>query len=278
MGDCYFCGLPAGIFRSRHAECATKHERGATKMATLVASAILGGGSLETLKSKLMDTASESYIAEGEITAYLIKGWEAAVEHFLEDGALDADEEKDLISFIARFQLSKDTLNQNGAYTRFAKGSLIRNLIEGKVPNSMKFDQPLPFNFQKSERLIWVFGNVDYLEDRAKTEYRGGSHGVNVRIMKGLYYRVGAYKGEAVSRTERLHVDTGLLGVTTKHIYFSGPKKSLRIRHDAIVSFQPYSNGIAIVRDSATAKPQSFVTGDGWFIHNLLTNVTQIES
>lgn len=255
-----------------------KHAQGATNLATVVTSAILGRGSVETLKAKLADTARESFIAEGEITAYLIKGWEGAVEHFLEDGALDADEEKSLVSFIDRFQLSRDTLNQNGAFSRLVQAGVIRDLLEGKVPNRMKFDQPLPFNFQKSEQLIWVFSSVDYLEDRVKTEYKGGSHGVSVRIMKGLYYRVGAYKGEAVSRTERLHVDTGLFAVTTKHIYFSGPKKSLRVRHDNIVSFRPYSDGIAIVRDTATAKPQIFVTGDGWFIHNLLTNVSQLES
>ena len=247
-------------------------------MATLVTSAILGGGPVEALKSQLVDTARESYIAEGEITAYLIKGWEAAVEHFLDDSALDANEEKNLVSFIDRLKLSRDAVDKNGAFSRVVKAGVIRDLLEGKVPNRMKIDQPLPFNFQKSEQLIWVFSNVDYLEDRSKTEFKGGSHGVSVRIMKGLYYRVGAFKGEAVSRTERLHVDTGLLAVTTKHIYFSGPKKSFRVRHDNIVSFRPYSDGIAIVRDTATAKPQIFITGDGWFIHNLLTNVTQIES
>ena len=277
MGNCYLCGQPAGIFRGKHAECVTKHEQGASKIAALVKSAILGGGTVETLKSKVVDTARESFIAEGEITTYLIEGWEAAVEHFLEDGALDAEEEKNLVSFIDRFQLSRDTLNKNGAFSRVVKAGVIRDLLEGKVPDRVKIDQPLPFNFQKSEQLIWVFSNVDYLEDRAKTEYKGGSHGVSVRIMKGLYYRVGAFKGEAVSRTERLHVDTGLLGVTTKHVYFSGPKKSLRVRHDNIVSFRPYSDGIAIVRDTATAKPQIFVTGDGWFIHNLLANVAQLE-
>ncbi|MEK7231548.1 MAG: hypothetical protein AAB115_05940 [Pseudomonadota bacterium] len=247
-------------------------------MAALVTSAILGGVPVETLKSQLVDTARESYIDEGQITTYLIKGWEVAVEHFLEDSALDADEEKNLVSFMDRLKLSRDALDQNGAFSRVVKAGVIRDLLEGKVPNRIKIAQPLPFNFQKSEQLIWVFSNVDYLEDRAKTKYEGGSHGVSIRIMKGLYYRVGAFKGEAVSRTERLHVDTGLLGVTTKHIYFSGPKKSLRVRHDNIVSLRPYSDGIAIVRDTATAKPQIFVTSDGWFIHNLLTNVAQLGS
>ncbi len=247
-------------------------------MNSLVKAAVLGESSVEALKSRLADTARESYIAESEIPEVLVTGWEAAVEHFLGDGALNVEEETSVVAFIDKFQLSRETLNRKGAFSRVVKAGVIRDLLEGKVPKPMKIDRSLPFNFQKSEQLIWVFNDVDYLEDRTKTEFKGGSQGVSVRIMRGVYYRIGAYKGEAVSRTERLHVDTGLLAVTTKHIYFSGPKKSLRVRHDNIVSLRPFSDGVAIVRDSVTAKPQIFVTADGWFTHNLLANVAQLES
>lgn len=278
MGDCYLCGQPAGIFRSRHAECVTKHEQGLAKMTALVKAAVLGEASADVLKSRLADIARESYVTESAISEVLVNGWEAGVEHFLGDGILNAEEEKSVVGFIDSFQLSREMLNRNGAFSRVVKAGVIRDLLDGKVPNRMKIDRPLPFNFQKTEQLIWVFNDVDYLEDRTKTEYKGGSQGVSVRIMRGVYYRIGAYKGEAVSRTERLHVDTGLLAVTTKHVYFSGPKKSLRVRHNNIVSLRPFSDGIAIVRDSVTAKPQIFVTADGWFTHNLLTNVAQLES
>ena len=99
---------------------------------------------------------------------------------------------------------------------------------------------------------------------------------VSIRIAKGIYYRTGAFKGEKVETNETIHADTGLLGITNKHIYFSGRTKNFRIRHDKIVSFKTFSNGIGLQRDAATAKPQSFVTGDGWFTYNLLTNISQI--
>jgi len=35
----------------------------------------------------------------------------------------------------------------------------------------------------------------------------------------------------------------------------------------------PYSDGIGIHRDAASAKPQIFVTGDGWFTYNLVVNL-----
>src|SRR5690606_10190852 len=116
----------------------------------------------------------------------------------------------------------------------------------------------------------------EYLEDKNKRHYVGGSQGVGVRVMKGVYYRIGSFKGEAINTTERVHVDTGILVLTNKHMYFAGPAKSLRLPYSKIVSFQPFSDGVGIIRDAATAKPQIFVTGDGWFSYNLAANLAQL--
>ena len=71
-------------------------------------------------------------------------------------------------------------------------------------------------------------------------------------------------------------MDTGLMGVTTKHLYFHGPRKRFRVRLDKIVSFEPYSDGLRIMREAQTAKPQMFSVGDGWFVYNLVTNISQL--
>jgi len=123
---------------------------------------------------------------------------------------------------------------------------------------------------------VWVFQRCDYLEDKIHRQYEGGSQGVSIRVMKGVYYRMGAFKGQAVDRTERVHVDTGLVVVTDKNIYFAGPAESLRIPYTKIVSFQPFSDGIGVIRDAASAKPQIFVTHDGWFTYNLVTNLAKL--
>ena len=70
-------------------------------------------------------------------------------------------------------------------------------------------------------------------------------------------------------------VDSGALGVTTKHLYFSSARKSFRIPYAKIVTFTPYSDGIGVCRDAATARPQVFVSGEGWFIYNLVKNLAQ---
>ena len=91
-----------------------------------------------------------------------------------------------------------------------------------------------------------------------------------------LYYRPSTFRSRAVEWEETVHQDTGLLGFTTKHLYFSGAKKKFRIRYDKIVDFEPFSDGFEIMRDAQSAKPQAFKTGDGWFAYNLAVNLAQM--
>ena len=35
------------------------------------------------------------------------------------------------------------------------------------------------------------------------------------------------------------------------------------------MSFDPYKDGLGIMREAQTARPQTFITGDGWFVYNL---------
>ena len=72
------------------------------------------------------------------------------------------------------------------------------------------------------------------------------------------------------------HVTSGVLGATTKHLYFAGGEKSFRIRYDKVVSFTPFEDGIGLCKDNVRAKPQRFRTGDGWFTYNLITNLAAL--
>ena len=124
--------------------------------------------------------------------------------------------------------------------------------------------------------MIWVFKGTKYYESRTRTHYVGGSHGMSFRVMKGVYYRVGAFRGDPVQTTALVHVDTGLLVVTNKHLTFIGPQKSARLKHEKIISHTPYADGIGVCRDAATAKPQIFVTDDGWFTYNVIVNAAKV--
>ena len=88
----------------------------------------------------------------------------------------------------------------------------------------------------KSEQLLWVIQDVDYLETMVRRERRGASHGVSIRVARGLYYSRRQFRSRPIEWEETVHADTGMLGLTTRHIHFAGIRKRFRIRYDRIVS------------------------------------------
>ena len=208
----------------------------------------------------------------GERRQILAAGWQEAVEDAIEDGFLSRAEEEGLLGFLDRFGLSRSDVDHEGAYHGLERARLLRQISEGELPVIPR-GPGVPFNLMKSESLVWVERNVSYYKIKTRREFRGSSHGLSLRVTKGVYYRPGTFRGHSVSREENVHADTGTLGLTTKHVYFHGPNERFRVRWDRIVSIDAYDDGFGIMRDNLRAKPETFKTGDGWFINNLVNEL-----
>jgi hypothetical protein len=225
--------------------------------------------------AQLDEIGKDSFINHIEQKFIITQGWEKAVDAALEDGVLTVDEEQTLVKSAQGLSLTQQDLDTNGAYSRVAKAAVIRELLEGKLPQRVTVVGEVPFNFQKGENLLWLFPGATYLEQRMRTQYEGSYQGVSVRVARGLYYRTGGFRGRPVSTAEMVNLGQGSFGITERHMYFSGPSKAFRVRYDKIVSFTAYSDGIGFQRDAQTAKPQVFITGDGWFTYNLVVNLAK---
>jgi hypothetical protein len=101
-------------------------------------------------------------------------------------------------------------------------------LDNGVIPHYAQITGPMPINLQKGEQIIWLFNNVSYHAVRTKTRYVGGSHGVSIRIAKGLYYRVGAFKGERVQTKNLVLEGIGALVITNKSKSVAAPRSAAR--------------------------------------------------
>lgn len=276
MGDCIYCGRSAGFLRKQHKECKEKHLTAKETVINIIHDSFLHNKT-ENVAEAIEDICKNGYISEKNKMELIRTGWENSVDTAFDDGLLSDEEEEALVSIKNYFDLSQGELDRNGYYTKVGQGSILRNVMDGVMPDTINVQGQLPFNFQKSEKLIWVEQDVDYLETKTKMRYVGGSQGVSIRIAKGLYYRAGAFKGERIQSDETSHVDTGLIAITNKHIYFGGSVKNFRVNFNKIVSFTPYSDGFGIQRDVATAKPQTFRNGDSWFIYNLISNISNLD-
>jgi hypothetical protein len=276
VSNCIFCDRPAGLFHNKHHDCAEKHESGRRQIANLISQAPSSSVSAGTIASQIRKVAEESFISEPESKDLLMAAWSSAVDDSLHNGILSEKTENQLVGLKNSLSLTPGDLLQTDAWDRIVKSAVLRDVMSGVIPNRMQFDGRLPLNFQKNEQVVWVFDQVDYLEEKTRREHVGGSRGVSVRVMKGVYYHIGGFKGRTIERTEMVHADTGVVAVTTKQIYFSGARKGFRIPYNKIVSFEPYTDGMGVMRDALSAKPQIFVTHDGWFTYNLVTNLARL--
>ncbi len=230
------------------------------------------GGSPEELSALL----AESGLPLRDQRALLVGGFQAAVEEILEDRMLSVDEEGAILRYVSYFKFTQAEREANGSYHNLAKGAILREVVEGIVPTRMRSEGGTPFNLMKSEKLVWMIDDVDYYETRVRRIRQGTSHGLSIRVARGLYYRPGTFRSEAIEHEETIRADTGTLGITSKHVYFHGERKRFRVRYNKVVSFEPYSDGFGLMRDAQSAKPQGFRTGDGWFVYNLVVNLAQM--
>lgn len=275
MGTCQYCGQDAGFFKKQHDECYQKYTRSFSQMVSLATSAAKNNFALQTLEQQLNIIESAALPVKLNRRQVLISGWEQAVDDILNDNVLTTAEEAQVMTYVQKFGLNQNDLNSNGSFTRLVYGCALRDVLEKGTTSRAVITFQLPFNLQKNESLVWCFRNVPFYEEKIYKSYVGRSHGMSFRVMRGVYYRVGSSRGYPVETSRTEQVDTGVLGVTTQHIYFSGQKKSFRIPYKKIVSFTPYSDGIGICKDAENAKPQTFITGEGWFVYNLVMNLSQ---
>ena len=232
-----------------------------------------GGGTLQELDNALR----RAMMSSTHRRQLLVRAWEEAVEGVIEDGLLSLEEENALSQYLDHFGLTTTDVNLNGAHTSVIQAAVIRDVTQGIVPQRQTITGAIPFNLMKSETLVWVIDAVDYLETVVRRERQGTSHGVSIRVARGLYYSPRQFRRHPIEWEETVHADTGLLGLTTKHLYFAGSRKKFRVRYDRIVSFDPYDDGFGIMRDAQAAKPRTFRTGDGWFAYNLAANLAQAQ-
>ena len=240
----------------------------------------LAAVSVQDGDSHLQDLAlsiRQAGLGQDEANRLLIQAWETAVQGTLEDGLLSLDEENALARYADYFSLTQQDLDRNGVQTSLVQAAVIRDVTQGIIPKRQRVNGAVPFNLMKSEQLVWVIQGVDYLETVVRRERRGASHGLSIRVARGLYYRPSTFRSRPIEWEETVHADTGMLGLTTNHIYFAGSRKRFRVRYDRMVAFEPFSDGFGIMRDAQTAKPQTFRTGDGWFAYNLATNLAQVQ-
>ena len=283
MGKCVFCDENAGMFRNMHDEC--------EPIRRVVCQTLMSGREFSDMRiwiaesiDAIQQIRQRSY-SVNDVEGAIMEGWCDAVDLTLRYGVITDEEERRL----SDFELFGDDIDEEQIYQmaelnprfrqRLASMGMAVAAKEVKKGNystgeSIRINEPrMPFNLQKSEKLVSIIPHVEYYEERTRVDRSGRYGGASFRVASGLYLHGGGYRSRPVDVHELEHLDMGLLGVTTKHLYFSGGRKKFRISYDRLVTYEHNDDTLIVMRDAASANPQLFVTGDGLLTYNLVDAV-----
>ena len=85
------------------------------------------------------------------------------------------------------------------------------------------------------------------LKEVIDREFRGGSRGVSIPIVKGVRYRAGSFRGKSVVVGSHLEAaDTGMLTVTSTRVVFTGNRKTLEVPFAKLISIDAYNDGVRL--------------------------------
>lgn len=199
-----------------------------------------------------------------------------AATNFLADGSLSDEEQRKITDFTQALSLPLNNIPasyQNGDISKLSQVALIKALQNGIVPTT---NIQAPIILGKKESVLWAYNGVSCYQEKVTKEWVGRNNGFSFRVCKGVYYRTGRSKGHPVERSSMEHQGTGMLYVTNKNLIFWSQMKNVKIPFSKIIGFTPYSDGIEVHRDGASAKRLTLQGFDPWFIMNVISQLTNL--
>lgn len=274
MGTCKYCGQSAGLFHSKHAECHQRHLNGIACIKSILASCFQLKDDFYLHQNEINRICRESHISSEVCHNVYCESFDSAIEQYLNDGIIDQTEERSVARFMQFTRLSQTALNANKSLEKVVQSKVLQELLNGQVPQPrITISGNFPFLLNKNENMIWLFRDVTLLMQKVRRETVGRTHGMSMRVCKGVYYRTGGFRGHPIETTYMQRIGTGSVCITDKNLYFHCPEKSLKIPFSKILSLDPYSNGLGIQKDGANEKPMFFENLNSWFCYNVISNL-----
>ncbi len=278
MGDCRYCGKPAGFLSGEHSECAAAHAETLQKLPQIF-SGYIGLAEAPTrtnaLRIGVEATATEGFLSADALKAQVVNGLGLAIRAALSDRSLSDAELSRIQEIMNQFGLETNDIVACGAYDLLLQGLTLRDLGQGKIQSRFQITGSIPLNLKKGESVLWMFKNVARSEPKTNVSYAGGSHGISFRIMTGVSYRVGASKGHRVETVTQASKGIGDLYITSSGVYFVGSLDAYSLAHRKITAVEQYSDGIVISPNRG--KAQTFLLSDPRFATELILKVGSLQ-
>lgn len=207
------------------------------------------------LKGKLIATKEISVpqleLLKDQKKEFLIKYYQEIVQGLTADKELSEQEFVFLNYLQEGLNLTREEIKFDDLVLPYIFVASIRNENELPVLNSINFDDGSHVILKKDEKIH--LGAITILKEIRTTShsYQGGSHGVSIRLMKGVSYRVGAHRGHVIPVQSLIETSRGALIITNKRLLLHpAPNNNpVSIPINKISSYRCYSDGLEVYKE-----------------------------
>jgi hypothetical protein len=112
-------------------------------------------------------------------------------------------------------------------------------------------------NLYANEKAYWAEPVTLYENKMVRRESVGRSHGVSLRIMRGVSYRIGGSKGQSMPIYEDVAVAQGQLIFTNQRVVFKGDRRTMMVMLKDVIGADPYTNAI-VMHTNTSKQPLNF--------------------
>ena len=100
MGNCIYCGQKSGFLKSKHKDCESNYLDSKNKIIENICAAITKDSDFDNLENEIREISQKNFVKPDEIIDLYTKGFDKAVDSFLDDGILTTDEEDKISKFL----------------------------------------------------------------------------------------------------------------------------------------------------------------------------------
>lgn len=218
----------------------------AKRYAELLSQFLSDGKLSEKEKEELEKFSKENNISEEELSQAHKKAASLSYKDFISDERI-TEEERELFQELANyFDLNPEDFDFN--QKEFNRFYILALLDKGVLPNISSHD--LDIVLKKGEILHWACPAQlrKYKNIVNRVRYAGPT--VSIKIMKGVYYRMGSIKFDTRSTEHLIIEDLGSLFMTNLRIGFKGERKNFTVPYSQILSYELTQSGLEIIKEN----------------------------
>lgn len=168
--------------------------------------------------------------------------YEAFLQNAISDERLSPDEDAEL-------KRIAENLNLTISFDNATKDALDRFRLYWQIENGELPEVDTGIRLQRNEKCYFTTP-CEWHENRTRTRrINYGGPTARIRIMKGIYWSAGSLGINRVREEYLQHIDSGELFLTNKRIIFMGSRQNKTLRHNRILDFELYSNGVTLQKD-----------------------------